>query len=98
MAQSHLSWLHRPLLLCSGALVMVRAVGFSPQGRLVWSSGSEARGIFPDQGLNLRLLPWQLDSLSLGHQESPDVFFHMRPKAKTTSEKAGKLDLTEVTF
>ena len=56
MAQSHLSWLHRPLLLLSGALVMVRAAGFSPQGHLVWSSGSEARGIFPDQGLNLRLL------------------------------------------
>ena len=30
----------------------------------------EARGIFLDQGLNPRLLQWQVDSLSLSHWES----------------------------
>ena len=29
-----------------------------------------ARGIFPDQGLNLCLLHWQMDSLPLSHQGS----------------------------
>ena len=59
---------------------------------------SEACGIFPDQGSNLRLLRWQLDSLSLSHQGSPNVFLYMTPKAKTTSEKVGELDFIEVTF
>ena len=31
----------------------------------------EAHGIFLDQGLNSRLLHWQVDSLPLSHQESP---------------------------
>ena len=31
---------------------------------------SSACGIFPDQGSNLRLLHWHVDSLSLRHQES----------------------------
>ena len=31
------------------------------------------QGIFPTQGLNLRLLHWQADSLLLSHQGSPDV-------------------------
>ena len=30
-------------------------------------------GIFPTQGLNLRLLPWQVDSLPLSHQGSPNI-------------------------
>ena len=30
------------------------------------------QGIFPTQGLNLRLLHWQADSLPLSHQASPD--------------------------
>ena len=34
-------------------------------------SFSVARGILPDQGLNLRLLHWQMDSLPLSHQGSP---------------------------
>ena len=59
---------------------------------------SEACGVFPDQGSNLRLLPRQLDSLSLSHQGSPDVSFYMTLKAKTTNEKVGKLDFIEVTF
>ena len=32
---------------------------------------SSACGIFPDQGSNLCLLHWHVDSLSLRHQESP---------------------------
>ena len=35
-------------------------------------SCSAACGIFPDQGLNLCLLHWQVDSLSLNHQGSPE--------------------------
>ena len=34
-------------------------------------SCSEARGILRDQGLNLCLLNWQVDSLPLNHQRSP---------------------------
>ena len=30
-----------------------------------------ARGVFPDQGLNLRPLHWQADSLPLSHQGNP---------------------------
>ena len=32
-----------------------------------------ACGIFPDQGLNPCLLPWQVGSLPLSHQGSPNV-------------------------
>ena len=32
---------------------------------------SKASGIFPNQGLNPCLLPWQVDSLPLSHQGSP---------------------------
>ena len=35
-----------------------------------------ARGIFPDQGLNLRLLDWQAGSLPLCHQRSPTHFIY----------------------
>ena len=35
------------------------------------STCSSACGIFPDQGSNLCLLHWHVDSLSLRHQESP---------------------------
>ena len=35
--------------------------------------GSMACGIFPDQGRNLCLLPWQVDSLPLSHQGSPEA-------------------------
>ena len=41
----------------------------------MWSTGSEARGILPDQGSNLCLLHWKKDSLPLSHQESPVLFF-----------------------
>lgn len=55
-----------------GALVMVRAAGFLAAGRLV-EPGSEARG--SSQTRLVPPLPWQLVSLSLGHQESPRCFF-----------------------
>ena len=38
-------------------------------------SRSMACGIFLTQGLNLRLLHWQEDSLPLSHQGSPSLFF-----------------------
>jgi len=38
-------------------------------------SCSEACGIFLDQGSNLYPLPWQMDSYSLYHQESPLMSF-----------------------
>ena len=31
------------------------------------------QGIFPTQGSNPRLLPWQVDSLPLSHLESPEA-------------------------
>ena len=31
-------------------------------------------GVFPDQELNLRLLPWQADSYPLSHKRSPSFF------------------------
>ena len=35
-------------------------------------SYSSVHIIFPDQGLNLGLLHWQVDSYPMGHQRSPD--------------------------
>ena len=50
---------------------------------LFWSTGSAVVGrvlncsaacaVFPDQGWNPCILPWQVDSLSLSHQGSPDI-------------------------
>ena len=40
-------------------------------------SCSEARGILRDQGLNLCLLNWQADSLSLSHLGSPNISTHV---------------------
>ena len=37
------------------------------------SCGSAARGIFPTQGWNPRLLRWQADSSPLDHQGSPGI-------------------------
>ena len=39
-------------------------------------SCSAAYGIFVDQGLNLYLLHWQVDSLLLSHQGSPLIFIY----------------------
>ena len=38
-------------------------------------SGSTACGIFPDQGLNLTLLQWEVDTLPLSQQGSPAACF-----------------------
>ena len=38
-------------------------------------SGPKACGIFPDQGLNLCPLHWQVDSLPLSYQGSPGIQF-----------------------
>ena len=43
---------------------------------------STARGVFPDQGLNLCLLHWQADSLPLSHQGSPKYQFLTHKKVK----------------
>ena len=58
--------LSRPLLL--------RSTGSRRSGSVVVAHGpscSAARGIFPDQGLNLCPLHWQTDSQPLRHQGSP---------------------------
>ena len=54
----------------------------------LWSTGSEvvahelgrslACGIFLDQGSNICLLYWQVDSLWLSHQRSPMSLFLLR--------------------
>ena len=43
----------------------------------LWGSASVACGIFADQGLNPCLLHWQVDSLSLSHQESPQTILKL---------------------
>ena len=40
-------------------------------------SSSEARGSFPDQGLNPSLLRWQANPLPLSHQASPGYSMFM---------------------
>ena len=57
---------------------VVAAPGLSSTGSIIVVHGlscSAACGIFPDQGSNLSLLCWQVDSLPLSHQESPSYFF-----------------------
>ena len=61
-----------PRLWSTGSIVAARRL-----------SCSTARGIFPDQGLNLCLPQWQVDSLSLSHQRSPSesiCFFQKKKK------------------
>ena len=40
-----------------------------------WLSCSAAGGVFPDQGSNLCLLLWQMDSLPLSHQKPNTQFY-----------------------
>ena len=47
--------------------------GILQVGILEWVAISSFRGIFPTQGLNLRLLHWQVDSLPLSHLGSPSA-------------------------
>ena len=51
-------------LECTGSVALVRGL-----------SCSSACGIFPDQGSNLCLLHWQVDSSPLSHQGSPGLLF-----------------------
>ena len=62
----------RPLLL--------RSTGSRRAGSVIVAHGpscSTARGILPDQGLNLCPLHWQADSQPLRHQGSPHNFLVM---------------------
>ena len=54
-----------PRLKSTGSIVVVHGL-----------SCSAAYGIFVDQGLNLYLLHWQVDSLLLSHQGSPLIFIY----------------------
>ena len=61
-------------MLHVGLIVAIR--GLQGTGSIVVAHGLScilAFGIFPDQGLNPCLLPWQVDSLPLSHQGSPNV-------------------------
>ena len=53
-----------PRALSAGSVVVAHGLGCSV-----------ARGIFPDQGLNLCLLHWQADSLPVSHQGNVHEFF-----------------------
>ena len=60
---------------CSSVVVIP---GLQSTGSIVvvhWLSCSLACGIFLDQGSNLQLLCWQMDSLPLGHQRNPSFCF-----------------------
>ena len=68
----------RSLVAVPGLLIAMASLLVAPG---LWSTGSivvahrlrgsMACGIVPDQGLNPRLLHWQVDSLPLSHQGSP---------------------------
>ena len=54
---------------------VVVACGLQRAGSIVVAHGlscSTTGGIFPDQGLNMCLLHWQVNSLPLSHQGSPE--------------------------
>ena len=61
----------------SGVWVSVVVVpGLQSTGSIVVvprPSGSKACGVFPDQGLNPCLLPWEVGSLPLNHRGSPEA-------------------------
>ena len=78
------------LLVASSGYSSWQCAGFSLQRLLLWSTGSRyvssvvgahrlscstACEIFPDQGLNLCPLCWQVDSYPLHHQGSPKIVF-----------------------
>ena len=55
---------------------VIVAPGLWSTGSIVvahWLSCSTACGIVPDQGSNPCLLHWQVDSLPLSHQGSPEI-------------------------
>ena len=56
---------------------LAAAPGLERSGPVAAAQGlscSTARGLFLEQGLNLRLLHWEVDSLLLSHQGSPRGF------------------------
>ena len=68
----------QPLVVGHRPLCGVWAPGCA--GSIAAASGpgsSEACGSFPDQGLNPSLLRWQVNSLPLSHQGSPDYSMFM---------------------
>ena len=74
------SWLRGlfPLVVVSGgrSLVVLRLQGTQASAVVVHGlSCSSACGIFLNQGLNLHLLHWQVDSYPLRHQGSLSVIF-----------------------
>ena len=84
------SWPHGLLWSCGAGAPLTESTGsrarasvaVGPQalsaGSVVVAHGlgcSVARGIFPDQGLNLCLLHWQADSLPVSHQGNLHKFF-----------------------
>ena len=58
-------------------------------------SCSIARGIFLDQGSNPYLLHWQVDSLPLSHQGSPDLFISLALSAQIRSVSQSCLTLCD---
>ena len=80
--QGYSSAVHRFLLVMASLVAehewALGSMGFGTCGSLALEHGvscSVACGIFPDQGLNLCLLHWQVDSLPLSHQQSPFPVF-----------------------
>ena len=71
------------LAVVHGLLIAAASVaeqGLKRTGSIVVAHGfscSATCGILPDQGLNLCLLHWQVDSLPLSHRESPPVFLDL---------------------
>ena len=61
----------RGFLIAVASLVVHGLVDTGPVVVVHRPSCSAARGTFPDQGSNLCLLHWQVDSLPLSHQGSP---------------------------
>ena len=82
--------------MCSAAklcLTLWDPMDCSPPGSCPWDfpgkntgvgSRSLLQGIFPTQGLNLRLLPWQMNSLLLSHWEAHMLLTpHSKPGVDT---------------
>ena len=65
----------RALLIALASLAVPGLRGAASVAVAQELSSSKAGGIFPDQGLNLRLLHWQGDSLPLSHQGRPIALF-----------------------
>ena len=56
---------------------------WDPQARILeWVAISFSRGIFSTQGWNPHLLHWQVGSLPLSHQRSPNFSFNLGGKKR----------------